>query len=437
MKTLNIISSTLVLSTLFFSCNKNEYAPVVVDQEFTIEENSLTGTFVGAVDASDPDEGQVVSFEIIDGNDDLSFSITASTGILSVNDPEKLDYEAVQQLTLTLSVSDSHKKDPLETSAKVRINLTDENEFTPLIESQTFELDENPAQGFEIGTIVATDEDSHQTLQYSIVEASDSGYFHLDSSTGILSILNSEAFDYEVNKQLSFMVQVSDDHPHPKIALATVTVNLNNIFEITDGAIARYTFDGNTLNSLGEEYNGISYGISYAPNRDLMDNEAAFLNGTGSYVELPTDFDIESRSISVWFSAHEISDYNRIYNSDHANLNYGSINMDVYQNSQSDKKYLRMENGGGQGKDLIIEIEENVWYHAVLTIGPASVKAYLNGQLYDETEISYHHSVDGNPNAYIGSNRNGTGSFFKGSMDDLIIYDRVLDASQVELLYQY
>ena len=230
MKTLNIISSTLVLSTLFFSCNKNEYAPVVVDQEFTIEENSLTGTFVGAVDASDPDEGQVVSFEIIDGNDDLSFSITASTGILSVNDPEKLDYEAVQQLTLTLSVSDSHKKDPLETSAKVRINLTDENEFTPLIESQTFELDENPAQGFEIGTIVATDEDSHQTLQYSIVEASDSGYFHLDSSTGILSVLNSEAFDYEVNKQLSFQVQVSDDHMNQKIAMATVTVNLNNVF---------------------------------------------------------------------------------------------------------------------------------------------------------------------------------------------------------------
>lgn len=437
MKTLNIIASTLVLSTLFFSCNKNESAPIVVDQEFTIEENSQTGTIIGTIDASDPDEGQVVSFEIIDGNDEESFIISEVTGVLRVNNPEKLDYETIQQLTLTLSVSDSHEKDPLETSAKVLINLTDVNEFPPLIDAQVFELDENSAPGFEIGTIVATDEDSYQNLQYSIVESSDSIYFHLDPSTGVLSISDSAAFDYEINKQFSFQTQASDDHLNQKIALATITVNINNVVEITDDAIAYYAFNGNTLDSIGDMAQSTPYDISYVPNRDLMNNRAAFFNGSTSHMDLPSDFDFESRSIGIWFSAHEISYYNRIYNSDHPGLNYGSINMDVFYDSQSDKNYFRMECGGGQGEDLIIEIEKDIWYHAVLTTGPASVKAYLNGQLYDETDMSYHKSVDGNPYVNIGSDRQGTGSFFNGSMDDLIIYDRVLDANEVEMLYQY
>ena len=59
MKTLNIIASSLLLSLLLYSCNKNENAPTIVDQEFTIQENSPSGTLIGAVEATDPDEGQL------------------------------------------------------------------------------------------------------------------------------------------------------------------------------------------------------------------------------------------------------------------------------------------------------------------------------------------------------------------------------------------
>ena len=91
MKTLNIIAGTLVLSLLFYSCDKNEFAPVVVDHEFTIEENSEPGTIIGAIEATDADEGQVISYEIIEGNDQNNFEVNPRNGILTVSDASSLD----------------------------------------------------------------------------------------------------------------------------------------------------------------------------------------------------------------------------------------------------------------------------------------------------------------------------------------------------------
>ena len=91
MKTLKIITISLFLTLILFSCNKNEFAPDIVDQEFEVEENSPAGTIIGVVEASDQDEGQIVVFEIVDGNDEGVCEIDASSGSLSVSDPKKLD----------------------------------------------------------------------------------------------------------------------------------------------------------------------------------------------------------------------------------------------------------------------------------------------------------------------------------------------------------
>ncbi|MDF1574275.1 MAG: cadherin domain-containing protein [Bacteroidales bacterium] len=98
MKTLSRIAGAFLLSTLFFSCNKNEFAPEIVDQEFSVEENSPAGTVIGRVEASDRDEGQVLAYAIIDGNDEGICTIDPSGGTLSVLDPANLNYEHITQL---------------------------------------------------------------------------------------------------------------------------------------------------------------------------------------------------------------------------------------------------------------------------------------------------------------------------------------------------
>lgn len=130
MKTLKILSIPLLLTLFLFSCRKsenvpeNEYAPDIVDQVFEVAENSPAGLIIGAVVASDRDKYSLLSYEIIDGNEGGTFEINPSSGILSVSDSGILDYEQVTQLVLTVSVSDGHELKPLESSAKITINIT-------------------------------------------------------------------------------------------------------------------------------------------------------------------------------------------------------------------------------------------------------------------------------------------------------------------------
>ena len=79
-------------------------------------ENSPAGTIVGAVEAFDMDECQVISFEIIAGNDHGTFIIDRNYGIFAVADPAKLDYEDMVEIILSVSVADNHDKEPLEGS---------------------------------------------------------------------------------------------------------------------------------------------------------------------------------------------------------------------------------------------------------------------------------------------------------------------------------
>lgn len=165
----HIFASTLVLSILFYSCDKNEFAPEINDQNFVVSENSNSGTAVGTVVATDVD-GPNLSYEIVDGNEDRVFAIHSSSGKLSIDNAEKLDYESTMHYKLQVVVSDNHSKDPLESSADMRIEVTDANEFAPVMEALTFTLKENPFNGQDLGVVEASDGDIHQTLAFRILE---------------------------------------------------------------------------------------------------------------------------------------------------------------------------------------------------------------------------------------------------------------------------
>lgn len=122
MKTLKMTIGILAVSLLFSSCNKNEYAPNIIVQDFSVDENSPAGTIIGTVVAYDKDDGQVVSFEIIDGNSAGICEIDPLSGTISVKDATNLDYETFTQLVLTITVSDNHAES-LSTTAEITIQI--------------------------------------------------------------------------------------------------------------------------------------------------------------------------------------------------------------------------------------------------------------------------------------------------------------------------
>jgi hypothetical protein len=98
--------------------------PVVDDQVFSVNENSVNGTVVGTVQATDPDAGQTRTFSITAGNTGNAFAINSNTGQLTVATSSVLDFETTPSWSLTVRVTDSATPS-LSDTATITVNLVD------------------------------------------------------------------------------------------------------------------------------------------------------------------------------------------------------------------------------------------------------------------------------------------------------------------------
>ncbi|WP_425390750.1 cadherin domain-containing protein [Ekhidna sp.] len=214
--------------------------PVIADQTFSLDENSAFGTVVGTVVATD-DDGDPLTYSITSGNTNSAFTISSSSGELTVNSASALDFEKTPSFGLTVEVNDGNGG---FASATITVNLNDINETgntDPVIADQTFSVDENSAMSTVVGTVVASDDDG-DPLTYSITSGNTSSAFAISSSSGELTVNSASALDFETTPSFGLTVEVNDGNGG--FASAIITVNLNDIDEIsnTDPIIADQTF---------------------------------------------------------------------------------------------------------------------------------------------------------------------------------------------------
>ena len=118
------------------------------------------------------------------------------------------------------------------------------NNNPPAIEDQSFDTDENSPNGQQIGTVIATDPDVGQSLIYSIISGNINNAFLIGSASGILSVANTAALDYETNPEFNLTVQVQDNGMGSLTDQAIVTINLINLAE---SPIANFTANTTTV----------------------------------------------------------------------------------------------------------------------------------------------------------------------------------------------
>ncbi len=94
----------------------------------------------------------------------------------------------------------------------------------PVVNDQSFSINENSAINAMVGTVVATD--PGDVLTYSILSGNTSGTFAINASTGQLTVLNSAALDFETTPTFQLTVKVQDAGGLSDTAL--ITINLNN-----------------------------------------------------------------------------------------------------------------------------------------------------------------------------------------------------------------
>lgn len=204
---------------------------------------------------------------------------------------------------------------------------------------------------------------------------------------------------------------------------------------LPDTLLAYYPFSGNAEDESGFQNDGQINGSELTFDRFGNPGSAYQFDGVNDYIKLASDFDFPERSVSIWFNLKDIEGYQRIYYSDHPDLEHSSTNIDVSKNDQTGQIQLRLEAGGGQAEDILAPIELDTWYHALITVDSTTTTAYLNGELIGSAPFVNHHSSAGIPHAFLGTNSDTVRYFFNGSLDDIRIYNYVINDSLITELY--
>lgn len=214
--------------------DRNDNAPIVTGgQSFSVAENSLSGTSVGTVVATDVDTvGTLQNWQIVGGTGVGAFAINPATGEITVADSSLLNFESTPTLTLQVTVSDGLQSSAVQT---VTILLSDVNE-RPTLTGGNFALAENAASGTVVGSITASDVDAGDSLSYSIVGGNSSGAFAIDATTGQITVLDSSQLDFETTSSFTLTAQVIDRGGLTHQQSVTITLlDLNERPTLSDG----------------------------------------------------------------------------------------------------------------------------------------------------------------------------------------------------------
>ena len=191
--------------------NTNDTAPVITPgQSLTMPESAANGTTPGTIGATDADGATVFSnWTIISGNTAGVFSINAATGQIVVANNTSVDFDTAPSYTLTLTVSDGLNTSSTET---VTINVSNQNVATPVVTpGQTFVVSEAAANGTNLGSVVATDDDGGTIFSnWTISSGNADGIFAINSATGAVTVIDRTKLDFESVTSYSMGITVSD-----------------------------------------------------------------------------------------------------------------------------------------------------------------------------------------------------------------------------------
>ncbi|NBC32171.1 MAG: tandem-95 repeat protein, partial [Alphaproteobacteria bacterium] len=185
--------------------------PQISDQTIpgTVAEDTDNGKVIGTITASDDDPGLdgSISFSVSGGPGRGAFNINNTSGEISVADSSELDFEGSGGAT-TIKVTVSDSGSPRRSSdATITINLADANDAPSDIALSQSTVDENVAADTAVGTLTATDQDTGDTVTFSLTDDA-GGRFRIDGDT--LEVASGANLDFEAEASHTVTVKATD-----------------------------------------------------------------------------------------------------------------------------------------------------------------------------------------------------------------------------------
>jgi hypothetical protein len=163
----------------------------------TVLENAAANTAVGITASAHDIIGLPITYSLIGDNSGGGFQINSATGVVTVANPAKVDFETSpgHAYTITVQASDGI----FTTSQNFTIGVADVNDNAPVFTSGTSaSTPENVATTTPVYTAHATDADgtpANNTVTYSLASGGDNNLFNIDPATGAVTFKASPNFE--------------------------------------------------------------------------------------------------------------------------------------------------------------------------------------------------------------------------------------------------
>ncbi len=218
--------------------------------------------------------------------------------------------------------------------------------------------------------------------------------------------------------------------------LSSITYAQN--FDINDGLVAYYPFNGNANDESKNNNHGKVYGAELTADRFGNKNHAYYFDGISDWIEIKSHPSIEPTdqlTIVAWFKPQSVkTEWNMVitkrYHDRSPWHSYG-----IWSASRRGNKWsggIRTLNGGCS----VVQKEVpklGKWTQFICTYDGKKMKLYVDGVLNSASDCNYTLGYSNMP-LRIGTDTNRPGNKFHGIVDDIRIYNRALSECEIELL---
>jgi len=172
--------------------------------EIRIAENTSGGIILGAFRATDPDEGEVLTYRLSETAGGR-FAVDSDDGTLLLRDAAELDFEDQDSHEIRVRVTDAAG---LAYEEAMVVRVVDVNE-APTAEAADFVVSESASEGSVLGRIAASDPDAGDNGKIGYALA-DGGPFAVDPVSGLVTVADGAALDFETRPRYELTVAASD-----------------------------------------------------------------------------------------------------------------------------------------------------------------------------------------------------------------------------------
>ena len=149
----------------------------------TVAEGAANGSTVGITASSTDVNGPAVTYSLVGDTSGGGFTINATTGVVTVADSTKIDFEtpAGHAYTITVQASDG----TLTSSQAFAIAVTDVAPSTPIdSDAATNTIAEGAANGSTVGVTASSTDVNGPAVTYSLIGDTSGGGFTINAATG-------------------------------------------------------------------------------------------------------------------------------------------------------------------------------------------------------------------------------------------------------------